>query len=91
VEQPAPTEPPAVPTEAPPEQPTEPPPEQPTEPPPPEEPTEPPPEAEHLPAEPPDGGSEDTGGGTEEGQPCASLGFGLVLAPLWVMRKKARR
>jgi hypothetical protein len=91
-EQPAPTEPPPEqPTEPPPEQPTEPPPEQPTEPPP-EQPTELPPEqppteppaeeppaAEHLPAEPEEGG-----------QPCAPLAAGLILAPLLIASKKGR-
>jgi hypothetical protein len=74
-EQPAPTQPPPEqPTEPPPEQPTEPPPEQPTEPP-----AEEPPAAEHLPAEPEEGGL-----------PCAPLAAGLVLAPLLVIGKKGR-
>jgi len=62
-----PTEPPAVPTEAPPEVPTEPPPEE-------------PPPAEHLPAEPGEGGL-----------PCAPLAFGLVLVPLLMIGKRSRR
>jgi hypothetical protein len=78
-----PTEPPPEqPTQPPPEQPTEPPPEQPTQPPP-EQPTEPPaeepPAAEHLPAEPDEGGL-----------PCAPLAAGLVLAPLLVIGKRGR-
>jgi hypothetical protein len=75
-EQPAPSEPP--PTESPPTEapPTEPPP---TEPPPEEPPTEPPPEAEHLPAEPGEGGL-----------PCAPLAAGLALAPLLVIAKRGR-
>jgi len=82
-EQPAPTQPPAEqPTEPPPEQPTDLPPEQPTEPPP-EQATEPPveepPAAEHLPAEPDDGGL-----------PCVPLAAGLVLAPLLVIGDKGR-
>jgi hypothetical protein len=82
-EQPAPTKPPPEqPTQPPPEQPTEPPPEQPTQPPP-EQPTEPPaeepPAAEHLPAEPDEGGL-----------PCAPLAAGLVLAPLLVIGKRGR-
>jgi hypothetical protein len=76
VEQPAPTQPPEQPTEPPAEQPTEPPPEPaPTEPP-----AEEPPAAEHLPAEPGEGGL-----------PCAPLAAGLILAPLLVVVKKGRR
>jgi hypothetical protein len=72
-EQPAPTQPPPEqPTEPPP---TEPPPEPPTEAPP----EEPPPEAEHLPAEPEEGGT-----------PCAPLAAGLIFAPLLVIGKKRR-
>jgi hypothetical protein len=64
--------------------PTEPPPQEPpTEPPPQEPPTEPPaeepPAAEHLPAEPEEGG-----------QPCAPLAAILFLAPLLVLGKKGR-
>ncbi len=69
-----PTEPPPEPTQPPPEQPTEPPPEQPTEPP-----AEEPPAAEHLPAEPEEGG-----------QPCAPLAGILLLAPLLVIGKRGR-
>jgi hypothetical protein len=79
-EQPAPTEPP---TEPPAEPPTQPPPEPTTEPPPEPAPTEPPveepPAAEHLPAEPGEGGL-----------PCAPLASGLILAPLLVIGKRDR-
>ncbi|HSR35217.1 MAG TPA: hypothetical protein VLY63_31995, partial [Anaerolineae bacterium] len=83
-DQPAPTQPPPEqPTQPPPEQPTEPPPEQPTEPPPEPAPTEPtaeePPAAEHLPAEPDEGGL-----------PCVPAAAGLIFAPLLVMVNKGR-